>query len=102
MSIATVLLVVAVVLMVIGFACGWYVRGAYVRRYMKRRMKVQRKAFADKHLAMVEQSVHEATKHNVFSIPEECARDPELFVLSGFCDPKYIDGLRGRNGAKVP
>jgi len=30
---------VAIVLMLIGFGCGWYVRGAYVRRYMKSRLE---------------------------------------------------------------
>lgn len=64
-----VVIAVVVVLMAVGFACGWYVRGAYVRRYMKRRLKAQRQAFVDRQFAMVEQSIHEATKHNVFPIP---------------------------------
>lgn len=33
-----IVLGIAVVLMGIGFACGWYVRGAYTLRYMKRRL----------------------------------------------------------------
>ena len=78
---------IAVVLIGIGFACGWYVRGAYTLRYMKRRLKdrpMRRVTVVGVHheikpgsaLTMMdvkpdEQWIYEALKHSVWEGSEK-------------------------------
>ena len=66
-----IVLGVAVVLMGIGFACGWYVRGAYTLRYMKRRLKARRQAFTAEQFAKCEAAICESLKHSVWEGSEK-------------------------------
>ncbi|MFA4971174.1 MAG: hypothetical protein WC683_01080 [bacterium] len=84
-SLLLAVLAVVVLLMAIGFGLGWYVRGAYVRRYMKKHLA--RKARRQR-----EVEAHEAAKHNLSKILEERARDPDRLIMDHVVqDPGFME-----------